>query len=94
MIESIVTQNVSKKTLVPKPLLKGGFPGGISGKEPANKAGDIRDMDSMPGSGRFPGREGGDPLQYSSVFLPGESHGQRSLGGGKAIVHRVAKSWT
>jgi hypothetical protein len=35
MIESIVTQNVSKKTLVPKPLLKGGFPGGISGKEPA-----------------------------------------------------------
>ena len=53
------------------------------------KAGDIREMESMPGSGRFPGREGGNPLQYSS-----ESHGQRSLGAGKAIVHRVAKSWT
>ena len=61
-------------------------------KNPPTKAGDIRDMDSMPGSGRFPGRKRGDPLQDSSVFLPGESHGQRSLGGGKAIVHRVTKS--
>jgi hypothetical protein len=26
--------------------------------------------------------------------LPGESHGQRRLGAGKAIIHRVAKSWT
>ena len=63
-------------------------------KNPPTKAGDIRGMDSMPGSGRFPGRERGDPLQDPSVCLPGQSHGQRSLGGGKAIVHRVAKSWT
>ena len=36
-------------------------------------AGDIRDTSSVPGWGRSPG-EGN-----SSVFLPGESHGQRSL---------------
>ena len=38
---------------------------------PAN-AGDTRAMGSIPGSGRSPG--GGTP-----VFLPGESHRQRSL---------------
>ena len=37
---------------------------------PAN-AGDIRDMDLIPGLGRSPGE----------VFLPGESHGRRSLVG-------------
>ena len=29
-----------------------GFPGGISGKEPACQWGDVRDMDSIPGLGR------------------------------------------
>jgi len=28
-------------------------------------AGDIRDMGSIPGSGRFPGGGHGNPLQYS-----------------------------
>ena len=32
-----------------------GFPGGASGKEPAFNAGDIRDVGSIPGSGRSPG---------------------------------------
>ena len=31
----------------------------------------------IPGSGRFPGGKQG----YPGVFLPGESHGQRSLAG-------------
>ena len=39
---------------------------------PAN-AGDIRDMDSIPGSGRSPG---GRAWQPTPVFWPGESHGQ------------------
>ena len=43
---------------------------------PAN-AGDIRDVGSIPGSGRSPG--GG--WQPTLVFLPGKSHGQRSLAG-------------
>ena len=53
------------------------FPGGTSGKETVN-AGDIRDVGFIPGLGRFPGGGHGNPLP---VFLPGESHGQRSLAG-------------
>ena len=44
---------------------------------PAN-TGDLRDADSVPGSGRSPGGEYGKP---TAVFLPGESRGQRSLVG-------------
>ena len=40
-------------------------------------AGSIRDAGLIPGSGRSPG-EGWQP---TPVFLPGESHGQRSLAG-------------
>ena len=40
--------------------------------------GDIRDMDSIPGSGIIPWRRQWQP---TSVFLPGESPGQRSLAG-------------
>ena len=42
---------------------------------PAN-AGDIRDVGSIPGSGRSPGGGHGNPLQYSCLENP---HGQRSL---------------
>ena len=44
---------------------------------PAN-AGDVRDMGSIPGLGRSPGGGHGNPYP---VFLPGESHGWRSLAG-------------
>ena len=44
---------------------------------PAN-AGDIRDVSSIPGSGRSPWKREWQP---TPVFLPGESHGQRSLAG-------------
>ena len=40
--------------------------------------GAARGKESMPGPGRSPGGGNGNPLQD---FLPGESHGQRSLGG-------------
>ena len=55
-----------------------GFPGGASGKNPPASAGDIRDLGSIPGLGRFPGGGHGQP---TLVFSPGESHGQRSLVG-------------
>ena len=42
-------------------------------------AGDIGDSGSIPGLGRYPG--GGRAWQPAPVFLPGESHGQRSLVG-------------
>ena len=45
-------------------------------KNPPAKARDIRDAGSIPGSGRS--TRGGQP---TPVFLPGESHGQRSLAG-------------
>ena len=32
--------------------------------------GDIRDMGSIPGSGRSPGRGNGNPLQYSCLENP------------------------
>lgn len=37
---------------------------------------DTRDVSLIPGRRRFPGVGNGDPLK----FLPGESHGERSLG--------------
>ena len=52
-----------------------GFAGGSDGKESACNAGDAG---SLPGSGRSPRKANGYPLQ---LFLPGESHGQRSLVG-------------
>ena len=38
---------------------------GASGKEPPADAGDIRDVGSIPRSGRSPGGENGNPLQHS-----------------------------
>ena len=48
-----------------------GFPGGASVYLPAS-TGDIRDVGSIPGSGRFPWRRAWQP---TPLFLPGESHG-------------------
>ena len=42
-------------------------------KLPAN-AGDAREVDSIPRLGKSPGGE-----KVTPVFLPGDSHGQRSL---------------
>ena len=36
-------------------------------KNPPANVGDIRDMGSVPGSGRFPGVENDNPLQYSCL---------------------------
>ena len=45
-----------------------GFPGGAIGlKIPPLNAGDIRNVGSMPGSGRYPGEGHGNPLQYSCL---------------------------
>ena len=41
-------------------------------------AGDLRYMGLVPGLGRFPGGEHGNPLQYSRLENP---HGQRNLAG-------------
>ena len=52
-----------------------GFPGGSEGEEfPCN----VGDLGLIPGLGRSPGGEHGNPLQYSCLESP---HGQRSLAG-------------
>ena len=55
-----------------------GFLGGSAVKNRPPNAGDARDVGSIPGLGRFPLRRTRQP---TAVFLPGESHGQKSLSG-------------
>ena len=53
-------------------------------KAPAN-AGEARDEGSVPGLRRSPGGGNGNP---TPVFLPGESHGRRSLVGCSPRGHK------
>ena len=65
-----------------------GFPGGASGKELPANAGDIRDMGSIPGSGRSPGGGHGNPLQYSCLENPME---RRLMGYSPWVQQTVVK---
>ena len=58
-----------------------GFPGS-SGKESARNAGG---PDSIPGTGRCPGKGNGNPLHYSCLGNPMDR---------QATVHGIAKNWT
>ena len=42
----------------------------LPGKEAPGNAGDVRDVGSIPGSGRFPGGGHGNPFQYSCLENP------------------------
>ena len=48
-------------------LITGGFPDGSAVKNPPANAGDVRDVDSIPGLRRSLGRGNGNPLQYSCL---------------------------
>ena len=50
--------------------------------------GDIRDEGSIPGSGRSPGEENDNPLQYSCLENPTDR------GAWRATIHGVAESDT
>ena len=54
-----------------------GFPGGASGKD-LGDAGYVRDHGFNPWIGKIPWRRAWKP---TPAFLPGESHGQRSMVG-------------
>ena len=54
-------------------------------KNLAANAGDVRDSDLIPGSGRSPGGGLGNPLQYSCLEHP---RGQRSLVGQSPWGHK------
>ena len=57
-------------------------------KNPPANAGDTGDSDSIPGWGRFPGGEHGNPFQYSYQENP------MDRGAWQVIVHGVANSKT
>ena len=57
-------------------------------KNPSANAGDLRDVGSIPGSGRSTGEGHGNPFQYSCLENP------MHKGAWWAIVHRVTKSQT
>ena len=55
-------------------------------KTPLTSAGDVRDMDSIPGLGRSPGGGDGYLLQYSCL------ENSMDRGAWQTRVHRVTKS--
>ena len=57
-------------------------------KKPLASEGDIRDLGSVPGSGRSPGERHGNPLHYFCLENP------MDRGAWRAMVHSVAKSQT
>ena len=57
-------------------------------KNPPADAGDTRDAGSIPGLGRSPGEEHGDPLQYSCLENPMDGEAWQ------ATVPGVTKSQT
>ena len=71
----------------PGPHSTGGFPGGSVVKNPPANARAVRDMGSIPGSGRSPGGGHGNPLRYSCL----DNHVERKVWW--ATVHGVTKSW-
>ena len=65
-----------------------GFPGGVSGKEPASNEGDVRDVGLIPQLGSSPGGGHGNPLQQSCLENPMDG------GAWQAAIYRVAESQT
>ena len=62
------------------------FPGGLVVKNLPANAGDIRELGSIPGLGRYPGEENGNPLSILAWRIPWteEAGGLQSMGS-----HRV-----
>ena len=79
---------VSPKWSFEKGTESNSFLGDLAGKESSCSAGDIGDMGLIPGLGRSPGGEHGNPLQYSCL------ENLMDRGAWWAMVHGVAKSWT
>ena len=64
-----------------------GFPGGASGKEPACQRRRFKRHGFDPWVGKIPWRRA---WPFTPVFLPGESHGQKSLVGYSPEGHTVS----
>ena len=77
------TKIVELKYLLSSPVQ--GFAGGTGGKEPAHQCRRYKRLRFNPWAGNIPWRRKGQP---APVFLPGESHGQRSLAGYSPEGHK------
>ena len=77
----------SSRLFISYAVLTSGFTGGGSGQELACQSRSCKRYKFDPWLGKIPWRA----WQPTPVFLPGESHGQRSLW---STLHRVAKSQT
>ena len=77
------TKIVELKYLLSSPVQ--GFTGGTSGKEPAHQRRRYRRRRFDPRAGKIPCRRAWQP---TPVFLPGESHAQRSLEGYSPWGHK------
>ena len=66
-------------------VFKNGFPGSTRVRNPPANAGHARDMDSIPGLGRFSGGGNGNPFQYSCL------ENSMDRGAWWAVVHGVTK---
>ena len=62
-----------------------GFPCNSVEENPPANVGNTGDVGSIPGLGRFPWRR---KWESTPVFLPGESHEQRSLAGYSLWYHK------
>ena len=67
-------------------------------KNPPAKAGDARDVGSIPGSGRYPGKESGNPFQYSHLQNPMDRRAWCTIRGLKGLdatehTHRYTHIW-
>ena len=58
-------------------------------KNPTASVGDIRDLSSIPGSGRSPGGEHGNPLQYSCLENPMDRGAWRAMAHGITELDRT-----
>ena len=56
-------------------------------KNPLTNSGDSGDRDSIPGSGRSPGKGNGNPLQYSCLKKPIDKGGWQATWGYKRVGH-------
>ena len=65
-----------------------GSPGGAVVENPLAKAGDVRNVGSIPGSRRHPEEGNGNPLEYSCLENPMDGRVSQTT------VHGVAKSLT
>ena len=97
LTSTLVTLSVFSQVIYSKPekdiRRTWGFPDDSVGKEPAYNAGDMaEDAGSIPESGRSPGEENGNPLQYSCLESPMDRGAWWVMD--QVTVHGVTKSWT